>query len=376
MNTVRLTSGDELVLDLLEADEGDARLLGRVPVASGDLALMRDETWREGVRAGALAPVDIRRYSMQVVAGERKEQGLNSYTIQLTNGTCSYGQQFSISSLAPVARRTAGQLLQQGALQEGDQYRCLLNQVRSTDQVNEPSGKGKTDNDSAASNESPVRVSKQSEPLQLESASLSDLMKDSEVMPRDSSPLEDESDGSPMPIFMTDDLWQQGLQLARRGGEHESAAMWTGRLMQDTRSPEIFTVVDACIEAEHADEQELSVTFSGDTWARIRQILNQRRSRLNRPHERFVGAVHGHNFLPAANENGQRMCEACAAAQYCGRSTAHASVADFEWFAAVFSQQPWAFTLIHGFNARGEDDWHLYHVHNGSLVPRTIRRLK
>jgi hypothetical protein len=363
MTNVILPTGNELVLDLLANNDG-SRVLGRTSLATTDLALARDETWREGVRSGALEPLDLDQFMLQVVPGMPGNRGLKGYTVRLTRGKDTYEQTFSPVSLAPLARRTAARLLEQGAFKEGDQYLYCLNEAVPAAPADEQ-----------PSNSPAARITKLSDPLVIPKAPLANFMDRSEVMQRRTTPLE-EGSPSPMPIFINDELWRQGLELSRRGGKLESAALWTGRLIQDTASPELFIVVDACIEAEHADEQELSVTFSGETWANIRRVLNQRRHRLNSPYERIVSAVHGHNFLPTANEDGLRTCEACAAARYCGRTTAQISIADFDWFAAVFSKQPWAFSVVHGFTARGEDDWRLYHLSDASLAPRTIRRLK
>jgi hypothetical protein len=175
---------------------------------------------------------------------------------------------------------------------------------------------------------------------------------------------------------MLEEDWQRGRDLARRGGEHESAAVFTGRLFRDTKSPEIFVVLDACLEAEHASEEKFSVTFSGDTWGKIRQVLEVRRQRLGRPHERILGSVHGHNFKPAADDEGRRTCDICAVAKVCTRTTALASDADLDWHRSVFTAQPWALLLIWGYNAREEEDWKLYGLADGTLAPRGLRLLE
>src|SRR5437660_4198809 len=102
-----------------------------------------------------------------------------------------------------------------------------------------------------------------------------------------------------------------------------------------------------------------------------------RRQRLNRPHERLLGSVHGHNFTPPADANGRTMCDLCAVAKVCSRTTTVISTADQEWHRSVFAGQPWAVALIWGYTARpGEEDWRLYGLADGSLAPRPIHRLK
>jgi hypothetical protein len=369
VNTVHLANGEQLVVDLITSSD-NPRLLGRESVLTSDLALARDETWREGMRAGALGLQDPVSFSMEVKPGTRENSHLAGFNLELGTGQQRFGRRFGAHCLASVARRRVAELIRQRAIESETPFKYYLNSVPSGD------GNGAA-SDQPADAPTPVtgRVIKSTDSIAFETAPLADYLRRSEVMPRDTAPSEDEPE-PPMPAFIEDELWEQGLQLARRGGNNESAAVWTGRVMRDTASPELFLVIDACIEAKHAEESELSVTFSGETWSRVREVLAQRRRRLQRPQERIVGAVHGHNFLPPANEAGQRMCEACAGEKYCGRTTALASVADFEWFAAVFAHQPWALSLIHGYNARGQNDWRLYHLANGGLAPRTIRRLK
>ena len=156
----------------------------------------------------------------------------------------------------------------------------------------------------------------------------------------------------------------------------ESAAVFTGRLMQDSESAEVFTVVDACIEAQHTEKQAFSVKLTGDTWAEVHRVLDRRRHRLNRPHEIIVGSVHGHPFLPAADENGKWPCPECDKRMTCAKTTATASLDDIDWHRSVFIGQPWAMLAIWGWNARGEEVWQAYGLAGGTLVRRTIRILR
>lgn len=379
MENLKRTDPSGLTVDVL-AEGGAGGLLARAFIAARDLALARDETWLEGIRAGKLNARPASQFAMRVLPGERAKSGyLAGYSIELASNGQNFRRSFSVHSVASVARRCVANLLKENPDAASQQYKYVLSSVggpASAPTQKEPTAAGQragveTDGASAPA----PRVVRREQDFYFEEAPLGDYIERSEMMPRATSPLEGESQMPPMPVFITEDLWQQGFALARRGGDKESAAVFTGRLMRDVRSPEIFQVMDACIEAEHADQKELSVTFSGETWAKARHVLDQRRKRLKRPHERIIGAVHGHNFLPEAAADGTMRCEACAVAQHCGRTTAGASIADFEWFAAVFAGQPWAISLIHGYNARGEDDWRLYHLSDGCLMPRTIRRL-
>ena len=182
---------------------------------------------------------------------------------------------------------------------------------------------------------------------------------------------DDMGDDDSYPLFVQRDVWEDSHRMARRGGEQESAAMWTGRLMRDP-SAEVFVVVESCMPAEKAVESQYSVSFSGDTWAKLQERLKKRRKHLGRPGERFCASVHGHNFAPSADANGNTMCVACATAKVCGRTTAAASTDDESWHRAVFSRQPWAVLLVYGWNARNEEDWKLYGLRDGGLRPRPL----
>jgi hypothetical protein len=146
--------------------------------------------------------------------------------------------------------------------------------------------------------------------------------------------------------------------------------------MRDTKTPEIFMVVDACIDARHADEEKYSVTFSGETWSRVRQVLQQRRRRLNRPHEIILGSVHGHNFGPGSKEEGGRLCDACPDLATCGKTTAVLSSEDLQWHHSVFAAQPYAILALWGWTARQEEVWQCYSLAGATLVSRPIQLLK
>ena len=370
MAAVQLNSGEELVVEVLDDDNC---LLARTPVRAADLCLARDETWREGMRTGVLSPRPPSEFHLDILPGRWSSGGIKGFTLRLHESGRNYGRKFSVYTLAPVARRTIAELRAQDRLPRSAQYRYRLNGVGPAARPESPQQVG----DSPLGSTLPAaNVRKRTESVVGGEAPLHEFYAGSQLMPRPTSPLETETDDPPMPAFISAAVWDQAFQLARRGGRRESAAVLTGRLLRDTESPEIFLVVDACIEAEYADQSEASVTFSGETWARVREVLALRRKRLRSPAERMIGVVHGHNFLPGADEDGNRMCSRCPEVAHCNQTTAVASQADLEWFAAVFSGQPWALSLIHGYTAREEDDWRLYHLADGTLAPRTIRRLE
>jgi hypothetical protein len=364
MKPIILTNGEHFAVDVYsKADE--PKLLGRETVTLADLALARDETWREALRAGKLDERDACEFVLRVLPGKISKSGrMEEYLVELSDGDNVYQRCFSIYSLAPVARRRAAALIDAETIPDDGEYHFGITSVPRTARDN-----GEADAAPKA------KVIQHSEPLILEEAPLQEYLAKSEAIPCDTAePIEEPE--PPLPVFFAPGVWEAAFDCARRGGENESGGVLTGRLLRDIHSPELFMTVDACIEAEFADEQKLSVTFSGESWAKIREVLRFRRKRMNRPNERILGAVHGHNFLPSADSRGVRQCEACSVAKYCSRTTAVASTDDFEWHRSVFGGgQPWAISLIWGYTAREKDDWRLYHVNDARLAARTARRM-
>jgi hypothetical protein len=362
MKAAQTTSGEDLMVSLIAKNDDSERLLARAPVGVRDLTLARDETWCRGMRAGVLG-TDLSAQSLSVLPGENKgPDQLAGYFVELKDGDRTFRRHFTVSSLSHVAHRAAVELVKKEALQDKDTFAYYLTAVRPEQKTE------------AESNGIAGKVKHRPQAPVFEMAPLADLLSQSEPMYGAWASEEDEDNY--MPAFVPTEVWDEGQEQARRGGEQESAAVWTGRLFRDTTSPEIFLVLDACLEAEHAIEEKLAVTFSGDTWGRVREVLDIRRKRLNRPNERILGSVHGHPFMPEADDKGRRMCELCATAKFCTRTTAIASPADQDWHRSVFTTQPWALMLIWGFNAREQPDWRLYGLSDGMLNPRGIRLLK
>jgi hypothetical protein len=360
VNLPRIDSGDILALGLFAKKAEDERLLAREPVTFTDLLPARDETWWHGLQAGVLG-TDLARLELHLSAdAEENGSHLRGYSIELRESGRSFRRHFSMSSLAPAAQRIAHRLVEQKTIQEDEDYRFFLTVVPPEETGSPPQSEK-------------VRVTRRSEPLVFENGRLADFLDRSELLAGSPEP---EEGAAPQPhLFVSEEVWQQGHQQARRGGERESAAVWTGRVFRDTESPAAFLVLDACIEAEHATEQPLSVTFSGETWARVREVLQLRRRHLKRPHERLIGTVHGHNFGPQPDAEGRQACAACATAKVCGRTTAVLSTADLDWHRAVFAGQPWAVSLVWGHSARGED-WRMYGLADATLTPRPVRLLR
>ncbi len=322
----------------------------------------RDETWLWGLRKGRLSP-DLDSHEMRVIPGAEAGVGiLDGYVIELTADGHSYRRAFTNRSMASVADRKILEIAanKESELSLDDQYSYYITSVPADD--DDPL-------DDMAMNVKSCR-----EPLVFEQARLADYMAHSKTLLGVSQPPPKPKE-TPMPIFVSQEVWQESKAQALRGGELESAALFSGRLFRDTDSSEVFLRLEACLEAAHAVEEKLAVTFTGETWMHARNLLEIRRRRLNRPHEIIVGSVHRHPFLPTADANGNRMCADCSVAKYCSRTTAVPSTDDFEWNRSVFSGQPYSLLLIWGYNAREEEDFRVYGLENASLKERTIQLL-
>ena len=368
MNKTRVNTDCRLAVDLIA--RGDDRVLAREPVSAADLGPMRDEAWLNGLRAGHLG-WRRQELTMRVRPGRSAQDAsdrLLDFCLELLQGERGFRQKFSMLSLAFVAERAKHRLQSQGALQ-GQECQFVLRTLEA-EQAPSPGSRKHRGRRAVV-----TRRAKGAGPI-CETGSLSRHLDRSDLLQSPSlKPKEGDQENRGLCIFVPRDVWTETHESARRGGEVESAALWTGRLINDEESPEIFVVVDACLPAEHAEEKKYSVRFSGETWDHIEGRLQARRQRLGRPAERFIGSVHGHNFPVAADENGQKRCAACFQTTVCGRTNAVISTDDEQWHRSVFSGQPWATLLIFGWNARDEEDWKLYGLKEGRLQPRSLRLL-
>ncbi|MGE0607275.1 MAG: hypothetical protein AB7O62_09295 [Pirellulales bacterium] len=351
----------ELVLELFSTQQDDRRIVARAPLEMADLLAVRDETWWTGVRGGMLEP-RLENHELRVLPGEEHSGGrLQGYTLEMRDGPRRYRQSFSIHSLYRVAQRKTAELLAQKVPGCEEPLGYHLAAVPA-------------EGEAPPAAASLTKAVQHRRPLVFEVASLADYMRRSEPLRGKSAPPE-EIEPRPMQIYIPDDVWEHGTVEAYRGDKNESAAIFTGRLLRDTDSAEVFAVFDACLEAVQAVEQELSVEFTGETWSRIGGMLDLRRRR-GHPLEIILGSVHRHPFLPSADAEGRRTCEACSVAKYCSRTTASPSSDDFEWHRCVFAGQPWATLTIHGYTGREEPDFRMYTLADGAFREMTPRRLK
>jgi hypothetical protein len=366
--------GEALILNVARESDVLGAPMVCEPVRQSDLFFMRDETWMQGLRNGKL-PWDLLSLGVRYLASRRAGSGmLNGMILELSSNGQKVRRLFPPGCFDLTLQRALAGLLQSGELQLHDDIHYWLS-CEPTPAVVEAAADS---DDRRATDATRLEIRVCSSTWQPESARLAEYLDASRPLRTGAAAPQpgDENDRRPhLSVFIHPDAWEQGRRFACRHENLESAAVFTGRLMQDPSSFEAFVIIDTCIEAAHADEQQYSVMLTDETWAEVRRVLDCRRRRLGRPHEIIVGSVHGHPFLPAADEQGQRPCPSCDKRPTCTKTTAVASTDDVEWHRSVFAGQPWAILAVWGWNAREEEVSQVYGLAGGTLVPRTIRIL-
>lgn len=173
------------------------------------------------------------------------------------------------------------------------------------------------------------------------------------------------------PVFFTPRARRRAERIARKGGDSqppvETGGLYVGPLCVCPETGELFAVVLDVLEATQAESTKYSLTYSGDTWARIQRILRARGREAAHRHDRVLAQGHGHNFLPA---EGAEPCEACALVEVCTRSSAYLSSDDRTWCRAVFAGEPWQLSQVFGLDARSRPVEAFYGQRGGKLVRR------
>jgi len=367
MNQPILTpNGEAIVLNVAWQDETAVVRTGRYPLRQSDLFALRDATCLAGLRNGRFSS-DPSALAVQYRPVRRNGASkLSGLVVELSHRGNCVQRVFGPQCFGDALQAALEEQLASGRLQVNDKIRYWLSCEAAAAIV------------AAQSPAAGIQVRQVGDGRQPQRARLADYLDNSRQQVAGAAtvqPSSEEDRATHFPLFICRDAWEQGRAFACRHENLESAAIFTGRLMQDLDVPELFVVIDACIEATHADEQPYSVMLTSQSWAYVHKVLDQRRRRLGRPSEIIVGSVHGHPFLPAANEEGRRTCAECDKKITCTQTTAAASSDDVRWHRSVFTRQPWAILAIWGWNARGEEVWQAYGTGDGTLAPRTIRVL-
>jgi proteasome lid subunit RPN8/RPN11 len=91
------------------------------------------------------------------------------------------------------------------------------------------------------------------------------------------------------PVLLPQHVIEEAVEEARRAAEREVGGVLLGHLRRDEDSGELYLEVTCLVPGEQTQATELSVTFTGQTWARVREVIAVRGEG-----EIFVGWMHSH----------------------------------------------------------------------------------
>jgi proteasome lid subunit RPN8/RPN11 len=93
------------------------------------------------------------------------------------------------------------------------------------------------------------------------------------------------------PVLLPRHVIQEAVDEARHAPEREVGGVLLGHLRREEEHGELFLEVTCLVPAEQTQATEISVTFTHETWARVREVIDWRGEG-----EIFAGWVHSHPF--------------------------------------------------------------------------------
>ena len=330
--------------------------LKRAPVLPAEMQgfkhqLLLASTHRRGMPAASLQDVTI---EMTPILGDQEHgsrcQGLRVDVVNPQGD--KFQRDYDVRLFADVARRAVAELVAEGVLKPDDSYVYELVVDQS---VSALPGR-------EVANISFVAVSEQEPPRYL-TRPLRTVMARAE-------PIGEPTDKH-FPVFYTAVAYDRAERFARRGAAtvppRETGAALVGTACSCPESGEFYLVVTDALEATDAEEDKLSLLFTGKTWRRLQVILKSIQSQPESRTYRLLGQAHGHNFIPLA---GAPPCDLCDTAKVCSRTSVFVSSEDRTWTQAVFAGVPFCLCHIFGLNARHEEVQGLYSLHDNRLTER------
>ncbi len=107
----------------------------------------------------------------------------------------------------------------------------------------------------------------------------------------------DQPKAQDFPVVIPRHVLEEAVEEARRAPDREVGGVLLGHLCRDPQGGELFLQVTCQVPAEQTEATAASVTFTPETWARVREVVE-----LRGEGEIFVGWVHSHPF---------RFCKEC-----------------------------------------------------------------
>ncbi len=131
-----------------------------------------------------------------------------------------------------------------------------------------------------------------------------DLEADRPVIPirsatRRPGPVEawDNPGAADFPVLLPRHVLEESVEMARQAPGREVGGVLLGHLCRDEEPGQLYLEVSCLVPAEETEATALSVTFTHQTWARVREVMQWRGEG-----ELVVGWMHSHPF---------RLCEEC-----------------------------------------------------------------
>jgi proteasome lid subunit RPN8/RPN11 len=172
----------------------------------------------------------------------------------------------------------------------------------------------------------------------------------------------DEPQTGDVPVVIPRHVLEEAVEEAGRSPEHEVGGVLLGHLCRDTETQEVFLRITCAVPAEQTEATTTSVTFTPETWARVREVIA-----LRGEGEIFAGWVHSHPF---------RFCAECPlpTPAECLKKVLFYS-ADDEFLMELSFAQPFMVGLLTAVEPRleaalGHLPVKLYGWRNGEIYPR------
>jgi proteasome lid subunit RPN8/RPN11 len=101
----------------------------------------------------------------------------------------------------------------------------------------------------------------------------------------------DAPDSEDLPVLIPRQELEEAVEMAKEAPDREVGGFLLGHLCRDEDTSDMFLWVTCHVPAENTEATGTSVTFTGDTWARAREVVQWRGD-----NEIFAGWVHSHPF--------------------------------------------------------------------------------
>jgi proteasome lid subunit RPN8/RPN11 len=313
----------------------DGTMLARCPAAP-DWEPAVEWARYEGLRRGLVTAGGIPRIdpSWHPTEGEPYVVGFGVH-LETADGRAVQSH-FPITYFEGDARDASSELVNQGHLEEGEQFLFTATAFASE-------GPEKAD----AGNR--IRAEEASPPVPLREGRLEEVM-------ALATPVDDVGRGVP-PVVLPSEVLDEARAMALEAAPDEAGGILIGHLYRDLEAKCVFAVITALVRATRTHADSTSLTFTADTWADVRAAVE-----LRDRQEMMLGWFHSHPVRDWYGDDG-------------GDVESRESLAtifshrDHAVHRTVFSQ-PWAVALVISEIAEGDQRAAVWGWRGGRLVRR------